>query len=231
MKILLMVTALICHNALLAQDTKHVSVKAGKSVLEYLSFPDIFYFPQFMNGTVYFKDGSKGSAKLNYNFLLDEINFIDAKGDTLALSNDTKERIENVSINKDSFYFDQGYVMHVAGNQSIKLAVREVWTTAQKEKRGVYNSSSLSSSTVSLASYFVLGQGHNLVSNEDVELKKVTHYYFGDKYNRFALAGKKNLLKLFPKEEARIEKYLKENKADFSNKDHLKAMVEFLAQP
>jgi hypothetical protein len=230
MKIFLLVITLISHTTLLAQDTKLVTVKAGVSIREYLSFADVFYYPRFINGIVYFKDGGRGSAKLNYNLLLDEINFIDAKNDTLVLANDTKETIDLISIDKDSFYFDNGYVMHIAGNNAVKLAVRQVWTKAAKERASVYNSNSLASSTVSLASYFVLGQGYNLISNEDVELRKVTHYYFGDKHNRFVLAGKKNLMKVFPDEEDRIEKYLKENKVDFSNQDHLKKVVNFLSQ-
>ena len=61
-------------------------------------------------------------------------------------------------------------------------------------------------------------------------IKKETQYFFGDKYNHFVRSGKKKLLLLFPKEQASIENYLKENKVDFDKKDDLEKITQFLAQ-
>jgi hypothetical protein len=48
--------------------------------------------------------------------------------------------------------------------------------------------------------------------------------------NHFVAASKKNLLQLFPKEEQRLEQYLKETKTDFSKRDDLEKVIQFLAQ-
>ncbi len=69
---------------------------------------------------------------------------------------------------------------------------------------------------------------YDLVVDEDIVLKKIEQFYLGDNYNHFVLANKKNLLMLFPKEQQRIEAYLKENKINFTNKDDLEKMVRFL---
>jgi hypothetical protein len=41
------------------------------------------------------------------------------------------------------------------------------------------------------------GKTYKLLPREDIVLKKQTQYYFGDKFNHFILANKKNLLRLY----------------------------------
>jgi len=64
--------------------------------------------------------------------------------------------------------------------------------------------------------------------NEDIVMRKETEYYFGDKYNHFVRASKKKLLDFFPKDEQRIENYLKENKVNFDKKADLEKLCQFL---
>src|SRR5688572_32802432 len=87
MKVLLpLFFILIACSGLPAQDSTLVTIKAGNKVMDVLTPVDIYYYPQFNNGKVFFKDGAKGGAKLNYTRLFDQMLFIDARGDTLALA-------------------------------------------------------------------------------------------------------------------------------------------------
>lgn len=196
--------------------------------MDVLSTADIFHYPQFTYGKVFFKDGVIAETKLNYNRFLDEMHFINPKGDTLALTNE--KTIQVIAIGKDSFYYDQGYVRLISSGNGMQLADKQTWKLADKRKTGAYNISSSVSSISSRSNYFDGRRSHNLNVKEDVVLVKVEQYYFGDKYNRFVLADKKNLRKLFPKEQERIDTYLKENKIDFDNKEDLKKIVQFLEQ-
>ncbi len=226
MKALLLLVAIFCHAALIAQNTTFVTVKAGAKVMDVLSMADVFYYPEFTSGRVFFRDGSGVEAKLNYNCLFDEMHFIDPRGDTLALANEKTIRI--ISIGRDTFYYDGGYIRLLAGNDVVKLADKQVWRVGEGRMTGAFNASSSTSSITSFTTYAAGGSRYGLVVNEDVDLSKANHYYFGDKYNSFVLAGKKNLLMLFPKEQRQIELYLKENKVNFSKREDLEKLLQFL---
>jgi len=229
MKTYFSLLALLVCSCSFAQHAKFASLTAGSHVLDVLSASDIYYFSKFTMGKVFFKDGSKSEAKLNYSSLLDEMQFINANGDTLALADE--KNIQFIAIDNELFYYEKGYVRFLSGNSVIKLATSYVWRVGEKSKTNVYNSKSLASSTISLASYFIFGLSRDLVVNQDLELTKEEQFYFGDKNNHIVLAGKKNLLTLFPKEKSRIETYLKDNKVDFANKNDLEKIVNFLKQP
>jgi hypothetical protein len=228
MKTTLIFLALICHTALFAQSKHRVIIPAGTNVMETLASADVFYYPKFIAGKVFFKDGSKSEARLNYNSLLDEMQFIDAKKDTLSLADENT--IAFIAFDKDVFYYDKGYVRLVTGNQVAKLAVKQVWRVVDKRKSGVYNTTSPASSSTSFSSYFVYGKQHDLIVNQELDMVKVEQYYLGDKNNHILVAAKKNLLMLFPKEREELESFLKDNKINFTDKEDLEKIVAFMGK-
>ena len=166
---------------------------------------------------------------MNYNSLTDEMLFIDPKGDTLALKDE--KTVKFITLDKDTFYYYEGYIRLVASNSIVKLAEKQVWEVADIRKIGSYNRPS---TTFAITSYSTLtdrfGSSHDLLLNEDLVLRKKANYYFGDIYNHFAPAGKKNLLLLFPKGQNSLANYLKENKVNFDKKDDLQKITQFLEQ-
>ena len=229
MKVLLsLLFVLVYATTLFSQNTSLVTVKAGSNAMDVLTPVDVFYYPQFSDGKVFFKDGTVAALKMNYNRLLDEMHFIDPKGDTLAVADE--KTVKLITIGEDSFYYDQGYVRNIVGDSTVKLASRQVWTVVGNNKRGAYNSSSSSAAISSKSSYYNSTGMYKINVDQDVVLSKTEHYYFGDKYNHFVLAGKKTLLMLFPKEERRIAMFLSENKVDFNNRNDLEKTVRFVEQ-
>jgi hypothetical protein len=224
----LLLFAFIHYTCPFAQSKTSVTIKAGSSIMDVLSTAEIFQYSQFTYGKVYFKDGTNAEAKMNYNRLLDEIHFIDAKGDTLALANE--KTIKYIAIGEDSFYYEQSYLRRISGNNIAKLAVNQVWKFSDKRKGSAYNITSSISSISSRSSYYDGRRFHAISIKEDVVLSMVEQYYFGDKFNHFVKAGKKGLMMLFPREERRINGYLKDNKVDFDNKEDLEKIIQFLAQ-
>ena len=212
-----------CSN-LWAQDITFVTIKAGSNINDVLTTPDIFLDPQFITGNVFFSDGTKTSSIMNYNSLADQLLFIDRKGDTLALTDE--KTVKFININKDTFYYDDGYIRLVASNSVVKLAEKHIWELADIRKIGSHDRPS---TTFDVTSYRTLtdkfGKTHDLLLNEDLLLRKKTSYYFGDKYNHFTLAGKKNLMELFPKEQNILANYLKKNKVNFGKKDDLEKLL------
>ena len=68
-----------------AQDST-IIIKAGMSFNESVSITDLYEYPQFVYGKVFFKPGDSSAGRLNYNRLLDQMQFIDFKGDTLNIA-------------------------------------------------------------------------------------------------------------------------------------------------
>jgi hypothetical protein len=230
-EILLLFIILVGHSDLPAQDSTIVSIKAGYRVKEVLSPSQIYYYPQFIYGKVFLKDGSRAGAKLNYTRLYDQMLFIDPKGDTLALADE--KTIKFIVVDKDTLYFDEGYVRLISNYGEVKLAEKQLWVVADVRKMGTHDTPK---NTVAITSVGNLAdpagraKSYDFLLNEDIIIKKEIQYYFGDEYNHFARASKKRLLLLFPKDQPGIENYLKENKVDFDNKSDLEKLAQFLDQ-
>ena len=228
---LLLLIILICYSSLSAQDSNLVVIKTGYRVSDVLKAKDIYFYPQFTSGKVFFRDGSKGAAKLNYSRLFDQILYIDPKGDTLALADE--KIIKFIVVNTDTFYFDEGYVRVVGGDKEAKLAEKEIWVVADIQKMGTHNKAKPSVAIYSFDTYtngIDAAKSKDLILNEDILLRKETHYYLGNENNHFVRATKKHLMMLFPRDQPKLENYLKENKVDFDNKEDLEKLVQFLAQ-
>ena len=209
-----------------AQDST-IILKAGMSINESLSIKNLYEYSQFIYGKVFFKPGDSSSGRLNYNRLLDQMQFIDFKGDTLNIAD--PGTIKSIRINNDLFYYDEGYVKLIKDSNTIKLAAKQTLRVVNKEKTGAYNMPSSTSAIDSYGSYMSEGKMYKLVPREDIVLKKQTQYYFGDKFNHFILANKKNLLRLYSKQNGSLNAYLKENNVDFTSQEDLEKLLQYLA--
>ena len=209
-----------------AQDSTLV-VKAGTSINESIAITDLFQYPQFLSGKVFFKSGDSGVAKLNYYKLLDEMLFINPKGDTLSIANPAT--IRSIRINNDLFYYDEGYVKLIKDTNGIKLAIKQTLKVAGKDKIGAYGIPNPTSAIDSYGKLIDQSGSYNLVPREDIMLSKKTQYYFGDKYNRFVWASRKNLLQQFSKHSRTLNTYLKENNIDLNSRQDLEKLQRFLA--
>ena len=182
------------------------------------------------NGEVFFKGGTKAKGKVNYSRLFDQMLFIDGKGDTLALAEE--RTIKFIAVNKDTFYYDEGFVRIIADNKFVKLAEKQLWVVTDIRKPGPHNTST---STIGVTSVRTFRQGNDAVRNplkldEDIVLRKETRYYFGDEYNHFIRASKKGLFELFNKKQRGIENYLKENKVNFDKRDDIEKLFQFISK-
>ncbi|HMK19859.1 MAG TPA: hypothetical protein VK492_16780 [Chitinophagaceae bacterium] len=216
---------LVCCCSAYAQDST-IIIKAGTSFNESVSVTDLYEYPQFVYGKVFFKLGDSSSARLNYSRFLDEMHFIDLKGDTLNIA--YPGTIKFIRISNDLFYYDNGYVKLIKDNNTIKLAAKKTLKMSGKYKIGAYNTASTTSAIDSYSSLTIDHKNYNLTPREDVTLTKKTEYYFGDKYNHFVLANKKNILRLYSKQEGAVTTYLKENNVDFNKPEDIEKLFQYL---
>jgi len=229
--LLLLFFILIGYTDLWAQDSTFVTIRTGESVTDVLTTSDIYHYPQFTNGKVFLRDGSKAVGKMNYNRLYGQMLFINPKGDTLALADE--KNIKFIVIEKDTFYFGEGYMRLIGNNGTTKLTEKQIWVLADIRKMGTHNRPTTTVAVTSLSSFTNgkdAAKSKDLIMNEDVVLQKRTQYYFGDKYSLFVPASKKGLQQLFPKEHQIIDNYLKENKVNFNKRDDVEKLYRFICQ-
>lgn len=109
---LLLMACIFNTYAAFAQQEKSYPVKAGEIPGEVLPKEAIYVLPAFATGTAFLKDGTSSMLRFNYNFLLDEMHFINEKGDTLAIADPLL--INSVVIDSMVFYYDKGYLREIS---------------------------------------------------------------------------------------------------------------------
>ena len=205
------------------------TVKAGQEIKEAIPTGVLYRYPAFVTGSVFFKDGRNSQVPLDFNLANEEMQFINPNGDTLSITNEAT--INYISINSDTFYYSSGYLELTAGNSFVKLGKKQRLKVGDIKKVGAYGQASSTSAISSLSSISNGVEVTKITPKQDLLLVKEITYYFGDKYNYFLPASKRNLMKMFGRDEPAMEEFLKENKIRFSNVDDLKLIINFLQKP
>lgn len=216
--------ALICTCKLSAQTSWNV--KAGQEMKDAISPAVKFRYPQFVSGSVYFKNGIVSQAQLDFNLLNEEMQFINPNGDTLSIDNEAT--INYITINNDTFFYSKGYLELLPGNASVKLAKKQRLKIGDIKKIGGYDQASSASAITSYSAINTGGEYTKINQRADILLLKETTYYIGDNYNHFLQANKKNLMKMFSEKESLIANFLEEKKIRFNNEGDLKELINFL---
>lgn len=224
--VLLMIVGMYTSTA--SAQRESYTVRPGENANVTLPSSVKFKYGTFRRGTVFFRDGTASSASLDYNRLSGEMQFISPNGDTMTLANEGT--IQQIVVDKDTFYYDKGYLQLVAANAYAKLAKKEMLTIGDTKKAGGYGGVSSTSAISTISTLPVNGQPTNLTVQKEITLNNQTTFFIGNSYNRFLPATKKNVLRLFGKNQNQLELYLKENKTTFNNEEDLKALLIFLAE-
>ena len=226
-RLLFFLFASFCCCNLFAQGHNTITVKPGYTIRQSIPPVDLYEYPQFTTGTVFFKNG-KGSAAMNYNLFFNEIEFITPLGDTLVMAN--QNDIKFVNIGKDTFVYDLGFIKLLKSTADVKLGVKKTWKIRDRNKIGGYG---VATGTDEIDNYDSYSDGMNnykMIVMQELVLAKDRQYFIGDNYNHYVLANKKNLLKLFANQEEVIKDYLEENQIKFNNEKDLDQLVQFLAK-
>jgi hypothetical protein len=206
-----------------AQKRKTFKINPGEKVTDVISWEDKFTYPDFIAGTVYLRNETYFPAPLNYNSLYGEMQFIDSRGDTLSLADEST--IKWIVIKTDTFYYNKGYLKLVKDYGEIKLAMKQIFSFVNRQKIGGFGEISSASidtyNTVSGSSYF-----KGLITKDMVTIAKNTVYYIGDSFNNFKELNKKNLLELYAKRETTVQAYLRQHKIDFTDESEIRKMLD-----
>lgn len=216
----------ICAQAQVSNDV--VRVKNGSDITKLMPFTDRFQYESFKDGKVFFRNGRVVNAKLNYSLPHGEVQFVDAKKDTMILTD--KNFISKITIAADTFFYSEkhGHVRKIADFGDVGLAEKQFIAQIGSERHSAYNQYT-STSAISTYSSFTNSSGMQqaLEGNDKVLIKKRAVYFFIDKNQDLHLANKGSILKVFPKHKKAINQYFKDNKTEFEDLKDISAALEY----
>lgn len=229
---LMLLTVIGLNTSLLqAQNTDMFRVKSGEEAEKNIPATYKYRFETFRNGSVSFYNGRSATARLNYNLLLGEMQFIDLTGDTLSLADE--QTIQSIKIEEDTFYYDPkyGYLEVVAQYPAVKLTLQQSFSTVSKEKKGAYEQSTGASSIKNYNSYASgTSRLQKLDPDGDVLIAREVAYFLVDRNNRVSRANKSNVLKVFAKQKKAIGTYLDEKDTDFDKEEDIRQLLQFCSE-
>jgi hypothetical protein len=228
MKLLFLLSAFafLLNSIVSAQTRKTYTINPGINATEVIPADELFLYPNFTTGKVYFKTGANSSGLLNYNFLLAEIQFIDPKGDTLSLADEIT--ISYIAFAVDTFYYDNGYLKFIRNCGESKLAQKQFFNIANKEKIGAMGIKTSSSSINTYTSLSDNYKSNGLTAQVVLTLARNDLYYFGNKFNHFKRLNKKNLIEAYPAKRKEIRGYFKENSLKEITEEDMAKLMESL---
>jgi len=211
-----------------AQDSSTFIIKEDQLAADFITPEKIYKYPKFSRGKIIFRDKTTTEALLNYNYLISEIEFIGPQQDTLAIASHQIPTIQRILVNKDTFYYNEGYLQQVLQTPLGILAKRQSLLIIKVEKLGAYDmptNTTKTESPVVFRDYFGSTINPHLRVRENITMTYRTEYFIGDRFLYFLQANKKNFLNIYPSRRKAINTYLKENTVDFKNLNDLIKMM------
>jgi hypothetical protein len=222
---LLLIFFVACFNTAIAQQSQFYPVKMGEIPTQVLPNEAMYAKPAFTRGTAFFRDGTASEQKFNYNFLLNEMHFIGAAGDTLAIAEPVL--LKSVVIDSTVFYYEKGYLQEMLKAGKCILAAKRQTVQVVNQKRGAYDATSETGAIKTFNSVILSNQNYKLQVRTDALFQQQVDYFIGVSGNSFVKANRRNFHLLFPEKD--IKNYLKDNSINFNKPDDLKALLQFCA--
>ena len=197
-QILLLFALLSLYGSGICQDSAYL-VQPGIHPVKVIPFTARFQYPKFEMGFLYFSTGEKSDEfLLNYNLFAQQIQLINANGDTVGVDNKASI-VEFVQIQSDFYFRDlrQGYFLILTNEEPLKLLKRTIWNE------------------------LVFPSGASSFQ------KKHDFFLLVPRPNRVYPADKSSLAKIFPNNKKAIKEYLSEHNIDFNSESDLKQIITF----
>lgn len=213
------------------QPTKILRVKNGQDATKIIPAADRFEFPAFQYGRLNYNNGKYAVTKLNYCYLLGEVMFINASGDTLAMA--YNNQINYVDIGNSRFYPfpDNGFVEVIEDCGTMLLTKKILYQKDGIEKKGAYQNKSEIGAVYNASTFTdINGRTTIIPPNNIILLKPTVNYQVMDVNHRFSKANKTSFLKIFAANKNVVEKYLDEQNIDFNKEEDLKKAVLYFSE-
>ena len=227
--IILFSLLLLIDKVIKAQD-EVIRVKAGEDISKAISDYGKYRFNSFTQGRLYYTYGKSAGGRFNYNYLVEEMQFIDKEsGDTLAVA--YPEQVRFVKFDSTIFYYNEGFMEIIEDYDTVKIAAKQKLKISF-EKIGAYNQSNPIDNIDNNQTYM---DEHNmlykLTINQDAIIKKqITWYLITSDDQRPVRADKAGFEKLYPGHTSAIKSFLKTKKDGLKDLESIKQLLVICLQ-
>ncbi len=225
------------HLQVLAQPLKVYQISKGAITTSVIPFKEIYRYPIFKEAHITYLNGTLPGVTLNYNLLYGEMQFIDSKGDTLALVNEDK--IKYIDTGENLFYYlpGIGFVEVVKDLPLAGLARQEslqIMDRADLYQNTGFHSSAGTASGPGSGTYLGSAPSYRQLftqpAPQDFKISRQVNFLIMDRNTRFYPAKKTTLLQLFPRYKRKINQYWKECQPNLRKEQDVIALLEFCNQ-
>ncbi|MDR2125956.1 MAG: hypothetical protein LBP63_03910 [Prevotellaceae bacterium] len=232
MKNIILITTLLLFSAgniCVAQEkikVENVNVNNDDDIADILPRNAVYIFPDFMEGKVFFKNGTVTSANLNYNTLTEEMQFVDDKENILTISN--PQDIDYVIIDAKVFYYVSGkkFGELLTINDEVKLVVKRKTKISDVLAKGAYGQVNTTFSVTSV----VPTRQYDIGILRDLTFNIIDEFLLEQNEKFSKITGIKSFLKIFPKYKDDISKFAESNNINFKNEKDLIKLTNYCTQ-
>ncbi len=152
--------------------------------------------------------------------------FIAQGKDTLAISQ--PETVEKIVVGEKTFYFQKQYLKSIKQGQNFEIAEKPLFAFSDVKKNGAMGTknSTMSIDAVKFDQSRAMGEAR-MVANDIITLRKTSWYYFRQNKEAFLLVSKRNLTKVYGKDQ--VQEYMKKNSIDFDKVEDIEKAISHLS--
>jgi hypothetical protein len=232
-KIIIIIQVLLFTVIANSQEVKTINFdKYSFDIVEELSLTDIFLDPEFQQGTITLKTGSRSAGSLNYNIVTNSINFLNEKNEPLMLVDLPNVLLITYS-NRTFIPINANEVAEVVqtfSNGSSVLLIRRAKLKNSLENRGPYGATVDPSSLAKISSLYEDGVFLNKKSNIEISVTVEYNYFVLLNNKRTQIKRFKDLKKLYPSKWEEVKSFVSENRIDLSDKQGVLSVLKFCNQ-
>jgi hypothetical protein len=193
-------------------------INPGQSIMQSIPVKDKYAYTEFVPGTVCFKKTKRSFERMNYNILLDEMQYINSRKDTIAIEN---SNVYFIVIANDTFFYNRFYYKVLKDYGKVRLIEKKSFGFVPRQKRDSQ-----------FYGYFQAFENGRFLSGitpkDTLRLAKFNLYYIADVKNQIWQLLTQNLLKFYPYREKELPGYLLEHPISVLNRAQVEALLDFL---
>jgi hypothetical protein len=160
----------------LSQQKQRVLIIEGETILnEVLAFETQYLSESFLEGSVFYVDGTQSTGKLNYNLLVDEIHFIDQNNEIKALAN--QKDITHITLGNRVFRYTPkiGYAEEIVSNKAKLLLKRKVNVITETRYTGAYGTTTHSTNVRPVDNFNLFRGTSHRFDTEGIETARIKY--------------------------------------------------------
>ena len=186
-----------------------------------------YLFPEFTQGVVLMKSGTKNIAMLNYNLVTEEMVF-DDKGKKFSFGKEEQELVDTVFIKGRKFFKLNNIFIEFIYHSKIDLYAEHKCSVKQPGKPAGYGGTSETSAITSYSSYLSGGVVYELKLPNGYETKPYNFYWLKKNGGLNRFMNMRQLMKLYDDKEDLFKAYTKKNEVIFNNQESIVQLIKYL---